>query len=110
MELDIKAMALHVAKAMLAQATDDAEAWDGLTADEQGEFILSAMTACAAHDAFLTAAGYRSVPPGALTAPQHPNEAKAMIKAGREYMLAHGRKKGLLEAPKPKLILPGRPH
>lgn len=56
---DIANMADFIAQAIYAKASDDpAECWGDLAAEEQDEFRVIAHAAMAAHDAWLTVAGY----------------------------------------------------
>jgi hypothetical protein len=59
---DIRNMADHVAQAVhRASIGDDPELWSDLTDEEQDDFRLIALAAMAAHDAWLTVAGYAIV-------------------------------------------------
>lgn len=83
---ELRNMADIVAAAVLNCASDDPEAWTNATEDERNDAREVAYAAMGAHDAVLTLAGYRSVPPGTLLAPTCEAEAKAMVAAGRDWL------------------------
>lgn len=73
---DIAAMADLVARAIYA-TTGAEEAWDDLTAEERGDFLVAANAAMGAHDAWLTMNGFKILRPKGdakrkLIAPEKP--------------------------------------
>lgn len=64
MPYDVAAMASFIALALYGQAIaglEDEPDWLDLDEDTQAQFVLAAHTAMAAHDAWLTSAGFRLV-------------------------------------------------
>lgn len=105
-ELDVVgavARALHQ-----ALSEDGAPAWDDLPEDDRAGLLESASVAIDIHNAVLSAAGFKLIPPGTISAPQSDAEANAMIAAGTTYFQAKSRKKLLVGAPAKIIMPPGR--
>lgn len=100
-----------VAIAMFVQTGEgpDGEAeFDALPDDERLSMLETAYEAMQAHVAWLTAAGFRIVPPGTSLVPQSEQEAAAMLLAVQQFRKAMdrnvSRKTALIGSP--KLIVP----
>ena len=99
----------HVAQTIYdAMRSDDDETWEELDDDAKGNILNLALIAGRAHDELLQDMGFRIAPPGTMLRPKSDNDARAMIKAGQDFLAqpehARLRRKTLLT--KPTLILP----
>jgi hypothetical protein len=103
---DPRQLAVAVAKAILGAIDPEAD-FDALPEDEQSDILIAAHAAVGAHDAWLTGAGFRILPPGITAVPKSDEEVAAYRAAIKAYEQGNGRKSGLLASATPKLIMPG---
>jgi len=94
-----------------ADFADGDTPWADLSDDEREALTSLASDYLEAHLRWLVASGFKVVPPGSIANPANDDEAMAMVKAAKAYFDGKKRKGRLVSSgPRPKLIVPGRPH
>lgn len=94
----------HVARAILAEATDGEADWASTDADERADALVLARAAITATLDELTARGWRLMPPDCLPRPTTEHEAMAMMAVAKGYLDGVSRKQKLIVPPAIGLI------
>lgn len=91
-----------VARSLMNASSGDETAWDLANEEDRNLMRELAHAAMGAHDAALTVAGFKIIPPGTVQVPHSDEEAGAMIRAAQTYM--ESKAPHVVAPPKPGLV------